>query len=93
MTLNTKDTDKEYVNTEDAFAHLFNKEDLSQIPEAVLWKKYSVADGVFHNLGGLLASGAVDGQGPSGLSKSLVDNYLNADGTFINPKDEKFKDF
>ena len=55
LTLNTKDTDKEYVNTEDAFAHLFNKEDLSQIPEAVLWKKYSVADGVFHNLGGLLA--------------------------------------
>ena len=44
MTLNTIDTDKEYVNTEDAFAHLFNKEDLSQIPEAVLWKKYSVAD-------------------------------------------------
>ena len=35
----------------------------------------------------------VDGQGPSGLSKSLVDNYLNADGTFINPNDEKFKDF
>ena len=93
LALNTKDTDKEYVNAEDAFAHLFNKKDLSQIQEAVLWKKYSVADGVFHRLGALLASGAVDGQGPSGLSKSLVDNYLNADGTFINPKDEKYKDF
>lgn len=38
LALNTKDTDKEYVNAEDAFAHLFNKKDLSQIQEAVLWK-------------------------------------------------------
>lgn len=93
LPLNTMATDKEAVNAEDAFAHLFNKDDLSQIPEAVFWKKYSLADGIFHNLGGLLASGVVDGTGASGLSKSLVDNYLNADGTFINPTDDKFKDF
>lgn len=93
LTLNTMETDKDAVNTEDAFAHLFNMKDLSEIPEAVFWKKYSVKDGVFNALGGLLASGVVDGQGPSGLSKSLVDNYLNADGSFINPNDEKYKDF
>lgn len=93
LTLNTMETDKDAVNTEDAFAHLFNTKDLSEMPEAVFWKKYDKEKGVFHALGGLLASGVVDGQGPSGLSKSLVDNYLNADGTFINPNDEKFKDF
>lgn len=93
LTLNTKATDKAAVNDEDAFVHLFNSKDLSAIQEAVLWKKYSLNDGVFHNLGGLLAAGAVDGAGPSGLSKSLVDNYLNADGSFINPTDAKYKDF
>ena len=93
LSLNTKDNDSKCINPEDAFAHLFNQDDLSSVSEAVLWKKYSLDSGIFHNLGGLLASGAVDGQGPSGLSKSLVDNYLNADGTFINPNDEKYKNF
>lgn len=93
LVLNTKATDKEAVNTEDAFAHLFNKDNLSEISEAVLWKKYDINSGIFHKLSSLLASGVVDGQGPSGLSKSLVDNFLNADGTFIDPNDEKFKDF
>ena len=49
--------------------------------------------GVYHVLGQLLAGGVIDNQGPAGLSKSLVDNYLNADGSFINPEDEKYKDF
>lgn len=94
LTLNTKENDKEAIHPEDAFAHLFNKKDYSSIPEAVFWKKYSVTDGVFHVVGQLLSSGVVDNMGPSGLSKSLVDNYLNADGTFIsNPKDDKNKDF
>ena len=48
---------------------------------------------MFHGLGGLLGGGVVDNDGPAGVSKSLVDNYLNADGTFINPNDEKYKDF
>lgn len=93
LALNTKDNDSKCVNPEDAFARLFNQDDLSSVSEAVFWKEYYLDAGVFHNLGGLLASGAVDGKGPSGLSKSLVDNYLNADGTFINPDDEMYKDF
>lgn len=93
LSLNTDDTDNESVNEGDAFAHLFNKSDLSKITEAVFWKKYSIADGTFHNLGGLLGGGVVDNDGPAGVSKSLIDNYLNRDGTFINPNDGKYKNF
>lgn len=93
LTLNTMETDKDAVEKGDPFAHLFNKSDLSQVQEADFWKKYSLSGGVFHNLSALLAAGTVDGQGPSGLSKSLVDNYLNEDGTFIDPTDEKYKNF
>lgn len=93
LTLNTKATDKEAKNREDAFAHLFNRNDYSQISEAVFWKKYSNAEGVYHVLGQLLSGGVVDNQSPSGLSKSLVDNYLNTDGTFIDPTDDKYRNF
>lgn len=34
-----------------------------------------------------------DSEGAAGITQSLVDNYLNADGTFIDPTNEKFKDF
>lgn len=93
LTLNTPATDAEAVEPGDAFAHLFNRKDLSDVPEAVFWKHYSVGTSIFHNLSALLAAGTVDGSGPAGLSKSLVDNYLNADGTFIDPQDAKYKDF
>lgn len=93
LTLNTKATDENATTEGDAFAHLFNQKDLSAVTEAVFWKKYVDKEGVFHTLSGLLASGVVDNEGPAGLSKSLVDNYLNVDGTFINPNDAKFKDF
>lgn len=93
LSLNTDATDQDATKPGDAYAHLFNRSDLSGISEAVLWKKYSVAAGVFHSLGSLLGSGVVDNEGPAGISKSLVDNYLNKNGTVINPNDEKFKDF
>lgn len=56
-------------------------------------EKYSLNDGIFNALGGLLSSGVVNTDGPAGLSKSLVDNYLYTDGTFIDPAELKFKDF
>lgn len=93
LTLNTVDKDAEAKSGADAFARLFNSKDLSKIPEAVLWKVYSKDVGVFHALPGLLSAGVVDENGPAGVSKSLVDNYLNLDGTFINPADAKFRDF
>lgn len=94
ITLNTKETDPfGAVNPGDAYAHLFNQKDYSKVSEALFWKQYSVAEGVYHSVTTLLASGVVDSDGAAGLSKSLVDNYLNLDGTFIDPTDEKYKDF
>lgn len=91
--LNTKANDSEAVNTGDAYAHLFNRTDYSDTSEILFWRKYSVADGVFHALSSLLASGVVDQNGPAGVSGELVNTYLYADGTPINPNDAKFKDF
>lgn len=76
-----------------AFAALFNSKDLSGMSEVLLWRKYSSADGVFHDVNANLKAGVVDAEGPAGITQSLVNNYLNADGTFINPADEKFKSF
>lgn len=81
------------VNPGDAYATLFNSTDLSGIDEVLLWRKYSNEEGVFHSVNANLKAGVVDTEGAAGITQSLVDNYLNADGTFINPKDEKFKDF
>lgn len=77
----------------DAFAALFNSKDLSGMGEVLLWRKYSSDEGVFHDVNGNLKAGVVDSEGAAGITQSLVDNYLNADGTFIDPTNEKFKDF
>ena len=80
-------------NPGDAFAALFNSKDLSVMGEVLLWRKYSSDEGVFHDVNGYLKAGVVDSEGAAGITQSLVDNYLNADGTFIDPTNEKFKDF
>ena len=80
-------------NPGDAFAALFNSKDLSGMGEVLLWRKYSSDEGVFHDVNGNLKAGVVDSDGAAGITQSLVDNYLNADGTFIDPTNEKFKDF
>lgn len=80
-------------NPGDAFAALFNSKDLSGMGEVLLWRKYSSDEGVFHDFNGNLKAGVVDSEGAAGITQSLVDNYLNADGTFIDPTNEKFKDF
>lgn len=94
LKLNKKENDP--FNAKDggeAFAHLFNKYDLSDISEAVFWKKYSISGGLTHGLSALLSQGTVDNSGPAGLSQSLVDNYLYDTGLPIDPADDKFKDF
>lgn len=80
-------------NPGDAFAALFNSKDLSGMGEVLLWRKYSSDEGVFHDVNGNLKAGVVDSEGAAGITQSLVDNYLNADGTSIDPTNEKFKDF
>lgn len=84
---------KEGKNPGDAFAALFNSKDLSRIDEVLLWRKYSVEAGIFHDVNGNLKGGVVDAEGPAGITQSLVDNYLNQDGSYINPDDEKFMSF
>ena len=92
ITLNTKETDPfGALSGGDAFANLFNKQDYSKVPEALFWRKYSVAEGVYHSVTTLLASGVVDSDGAAGISQSLVDNYLNANGTFIDPTESEYK--
>lgn len=92
IALNTKETDPfGALSGGDAFANLFNKQDYSKVPEALFWRKYSVAEGVYHSVTTLLASGVVDSDGAAGISQSLVDNYLNADGTFIDPTESEYK--
>lgn len=92
--LNTRENDPfGCVNEGDAFAHLFNQKDYSNVTEAIFWRKYSVADGVFHSLTPNLASGMTDSEGAAGISKELVDTYLNADGTPVNPNMPAYKDF
>ena len=80
-------------NPGDAFAALFNSKDLSGMGEVLLWRKYSSDEGVFHDVNGNLKAGVVDSEGAAGITQRLVDKYLNADGTFIDPTNEKFKDF
>jgi len=81
------------LSEEEAFGQLFNRKDLSAIPEVVFWRQYSNAGGVFHALAGLLGTGVVDHAGPAGLSLELVNSYLNSDGTFIHPQDPIHRDF
>ena len=80
LSLNTKDNDKKFVSKEDAYAHLFNSKDLSDMTEVVFWKKYSIADGVTHNLSSNLGAGYVDNSGAAG-------------GSFIDPNNGIYKDF
>lgn len=93
LKLNVKGGESGASSEEAAYGDLFNKKDLSEITEATFWKKYSNASGTFHALSGLLGAGGTYSGGPAGLPRDLIDNYLNTDGSFINPKDDIYKDF
>lgn len=61
---------------DNAYRSLFNKVDLSNNPEILLWKKYDVTLNVTNQVQKVLAFGG----GATGLSKSLIDDYLMVDG-------------
>ncbi|GHT39292.1 hypothetical protein AGMMS49965_04880 [Bacteroidia bacterium] len=63
------------VGVENGYWLLFNRKDYSNHKEVLLWRKYSLADGLKHNWIGATQDG--NGQG---LSKSMVDSYLCTDG-------------
>jgi starch-binding outer membrane protein, SusD/RagB family len=62
------------------YQRLFNSTDLASVSEAILWRKYSATLSLSHNLQYYipLAGGA------TGLTKSLVNNYLCLDGKPIS---------
>lgn len=93
LQLHVREGDGKAESGEEAFGRLFNADDLSDVTEAVFWKKYSIDGGVTHNLSAFLAGGYTGTGGPAGLSKSLIDNYLKSDGTFIDPTDLIYRDF
>jgi len=59
---------------------LFNQLDYSTNPEVILWKKYDVGLGVYHYCSQYLPFGA----GNTGVTKSLMDDYLCTDGKPIS---------
>ncbi|BDD08014.1 hypothetical protein FUAX_04460 [Fulvitalea axinellae] len=61
---------------ETAYHNLFNKTNYGSVSEVMLWKQYSVDEGVTHNL-----NNRIPQQGMSfGLTKSLVESYLDTEG-------------
>jgi hypothetical protein len=62
------------VDVENGYWLLFNRKDYSNHKEVLLWRKFSIAEGVIHHYFG--------NQG--GLSKSMVDSYLCLDGKPIS---------
>lgn len=91
--LNTKKNDSGVVSAGDAFGRLFNQKDYTTVSEAIFWKKYSVSEGVFHAVTGLLGGGVVDQDGPAGVSLELVNTYLNLDGNYIDSTNELYRDY
>lgn len=63
-------------NVDDTYYTLFNQVDLSGNSEVIFWKKYDVDLGVTHNVHRYIPRIG----GNTGLSKSLVDSYLDTDG-------------
>jgi hypothetical protein len=59
---------------------LFNQLDYSANQEVILWKKYDVGLGVFHYCSQYLPFGA----GNTGVTRSLMDDYLCTDGKPIS---------
>ncbi|MFR9524418.1 MAG: RagB/SusD family nutrient uptake outer membrane protein [Rikenellaceae bacterium] len=89
LTLNEKSDNSQG----EGFGELFNSVDLSSIEEALFWKQYSIANGLSHYLLPNLSSGTTSSTSAAGITSSLVNNYLYADGSAIDPSDAKFKDF
>ncbi len=63
---------------------LFNKLDYSDNPEVILWKKYDIGLGVYHQVSSYLSSGA----GDIGIARSLIDSYLCMDGKPVSVSPE-----
>ncbi len=65
-----------YSEGENPYQHLFITLDLSSNKEVLWWKKYNAADNIGHSVTRYINEGG----GQTGISKSLVDDYLTIDG-------------
>jgi hypothetical protein len=66
------------------YLSLFNQDNYAGIPEALLYRHYLPSDGIGHRWWNYTGGGG----GAMGLTKSLVDDYLMADGTPIEMSDD-----
>jgi len=66
-------------NVENGYWRLFNQLDYSSHKEVLLWRKYSIAEGLFHHWAGYSANGQA-----KGITKSMIDSYLCVDGKPIS---------
>jgi len=69
------------------YQDLFITLDLSNNPEILFWKKYNAADNVGHSVTRYINEGG----GQTGISQSLVDDYLTKDGN-IYSREQREKD-
>ena len=63
-------------NPDNDYRNLFITEDLTGNKEVLWWKRYDVGSGIAHSISHYIAGGG----GGFGVSASLVDDYLTADG-------------
>jgi hypothetical protein len=66
----------DHVGVENGYVNLFRQYDFSNYKEALLWRKYSLADGFVNHIDNYLGYRG----GGHGLTKSMVDSYLCLDG-------------
>lgn len=64
------------------YQDLFVTLDLSTNPEILWWKKYDAADNIGHSVTRYINEGG----GQTGISQSLVNDYLTIDGTVYSPQ-------
>ncbi|MFI3280995.1 MAG: RagB/SusD family nutrient uptake outer membrane protein [Rikenellaceae bacterium] len=77
----------------ESFASMFYATDLSAVEEVTFWRMYSLSSGIYHTVQSYITGGMTVQSTPAGITKSLVDTYLDGDGNFIDPTDAKYKDF
>lgn len=63
------------VGAENGYWKLFNQKDYSSSKEVMFWRKYAVAQGLYHRWVYYTATG-----GSNGVTKSMVESYLCTDG-------------
>ncbi len=73
--INAKTCDLDNKGVADGYRDLFKREDHSTSKEVLLWRKYSVNDGIYHVWGRYTGGGA-----GRGVTKEMIDSYLDING-------------